>query len=313
GQRVRVALFFLVAIGSFVVFAVVVAGQNLWQRYDTYYIRFTDTSVGGIQAGGSVVYQGIAVGSIETIEIDPQNIESIVITIEVREGTPIKTDVTARIVPVGITGFSQIELSGGTQEASRLEPGSFIRADASALAQVTESARDILEGIEGLLADISGVLNEVDEASVGNILSRVDAILATNQEAVETLVGELNRTARSVGSVSEELESLLVDAGSITDDLAQLVAESAPAITSSVLALEESMAVINRITTSGDVEELVGSAGEVAAEIDLMIRRNKGGIEDAIDVLNDTLRQLNNFAFQINTDPSLLVVPEERQ
>jgi len=306
-------LFFLVAIGSFVVFAVVVAGQNLWQRYDTYYIRFTDTSVGGIQAGGSVVYQGIAVGSIETIEIDPQNIESIVITIEVREGTPIKTDVTARIVPVGITGFSQIELSGGTQEASRLEPGSFIRADASALAQVTESARDILEGIEGLLADISGVLNEVDEASVGNILSRVDAILATNQEAVETLVGELNRTARSVGSVSEELESLLVDAGSITDDLAQLVAESAPAITSSVLALEESMAVINRITTSGDVEELVGSAGEVAAEIDLMIRRNKGGIEDAIDVLNDTLRQLNNFAFQINTDPSLLVVPEERQ
>ena len=306
-------MFFLVAIGSFVVFAVVVAGQNLWQRYDTYYIRFTDTSVGGIQAGGSVVYQGIAVGSIETIEIDPQNIESIVITIEVREGTPIKTDVTARIVPVGITGFSQIELSGGTQEASRLEPGSFIRADASALAQVTESARDILEGIEGLLADISGVLNEVDEASVGNILSRVDAILATNQEAVETLVGELNRTARSVGSVSEELESLLVDAGSITDDLAQLVAESAPAITSSVLALEESMAVINRITTSGDVEELVGSAGEVAAEIDLMIRRNKGGIEDAIDVLNDTLRQLNNFAFQINTDPSLLVVPEERQ
>jgi phospholipid/cholesterol/gamma-HCH transport system substrate-binding protein len=204
------------------------------------------------------------VGSIESIEIDPDDVESIIVELQIQEGTPIKTDVVARIVPVGITGISQIELSGGTQEADDLEPGSFITPAESTVGQVTDSVTDILDGIEGVLSDIADVLERIDSDSVGNILSQLDTMLSENEETVSSLLQELDTAAAG-----------LADA-------------------------------------TGEIDGLVGSVAEVSGDIELLVRRNGPEIEEAIETLNDTLRLLNNFAFQINSDPSLLIRPEER-
>lgn len=203
-------------------------------------------------------------GSIESIEIDPDDVESIIVELQIQEGTPIKTDVVARIVPVGITGISQIELSGGTQEADDLEPGSFITPAESTVGQVTDSVTDILDGIEGVLSDIADVLERIDSDSVGNILSQLDTMLSENEETVSSLLQELDTAAAG-----------LADA-------------------------------------TGEIDGLVGSVAEVSGDIELLVRRNGPEIEEAIETLNDTLRLLNNFAFQINSDPSLLIRPEER-
>ncbi|MFP4550411.1 MAG: MlaD family protein [Spirochaetales bacterium] len=251
-------------IGGLAIFALIVAGQGLWQQYDTYYVRYTDTSVGGIQVGGTIVYQGIAVGSIQSIRIDPEDVESIVVEIRVQDGTPIKTDVVARIVPVGITGISQIELSGGTQAADELEPGSFITPSESTVGQVTDSVTDILDGIEGVLSDIADVLERIDSDSVGSILAQLDTMLSDNEGAVSSLLRELDAAAAG-----------LADA-------------------------------------TGEIDGVVASVGEVSGDMELLVRRSGPEIEEAIDTLNDTLRLLNNFAFQINSDPSLLILPEER-
>jgi phospholipid/cholesterol/gamma-HCH transport system substrate-binding protein len=251
-------------IGGLVIFALIVAGQGLWQQYDTYYVRYTDTSVGGIQVGGTVVYQGIAVGSIQSIEIDPGDVESIIVEIQVQDGTPIKTDVVARIVPVGITGISQIELSGGTQAAEEIDPGSFITPADSTFGQVTDSVTSILEGIEGVLSDIAQVLDRIDSDSIGNILARIDGMLSDNEDTVSSLLQELNEAAAGLTGAT------------------------------------------------GEIGGLVSSVTEVSGDLELLVRRNGPEIEEAIESLNDTLRLLNNFAFQINNDPSLLIRPEER-
>ena len=263
-QRVRLAVFFLLLIGSFAIFAVVVAGQNLWQRYDSYFVRYTNTSVSGLQAGGTVIYQGIAVGSIESIEIDPQNVENIVIELRVQNQTPIKTDVTAQIVPVGITGISQIQLSGGTREAATLEPGSFIPPADSTVTQVTESVQNVLKDLESVLNNIAGVLESIDRQSVGNILAEIERLVSDNQESISGVVAELERTARSLAEATQGIGGLVSSAGSITDD------------------------------------------------VELLVRRNGPEIDEAVDRLNDTLRLMNNFAFQINNDPSLLIIREEQ-
>jgi phospholipid/cholesterol/gamma-HCH transport system substrate-binding protein len=246
------------------VFALVVAGQNLWQTYDTYFIRFTDTSVAGIQEGGNVAYQGISIGSIESIRIDPEDVESIIVEIDVEAGTPIKRDVVARIVPVGVTGISQIELSGGTSGAADLPPGSYISPGESTVTAVTESVQSVLTGIEDLLIDLEGVLANVEQQSIGNILSRIDSMLRENERVVSDLLVELDAAAGRLSEAADEIGAL------------------------------------------------ASAASEVTANIDLLVRRNSPDIEAAVATLNDTLRLLNNFAFQINSDPSLLIVPEDQ-
>lgn len=252
-------------VGSFAAFAVIVAGQNLWQRFDAYTIRYNNTSVSGLQEGSTVIYQGLDVGSIETIEIDPQNVETIVVTIQIQDGTPIKADVVARIVPVGITGISQIELSGGTQDAPLREPGSVIPAADSTVTQVTDSVQNVLTNLERVLADIAGVLNRIDPESIGNILSDIELVITDNQAAVTGLITELEQTTAEFASAAGRIDGLVESAASVTED------------------------------------------------VEFIVRRNTPEINEAVEQLNDTLRLLNNFAFQINSDPSLLIVPEENR
>lgn len=299
GQKVRLALFFLIVIGAFVVFALVVAGDSLWQQYDTYYIRFTDTSVAGLQSGGTVIYQGIAVGSIEAIEIDPQDIQSIVVTIQIERGTPIKEDVRAQIVPVGITGLSQIQLAGGTRDAETVSPGAFIDPSPSAVAQVTETVQSVLEGMEQVLLDVSGVLTQIDQDSVGNILSRIDAILEDNEERISSVLGELDAAAGGLARFALEAEGLLASTREGTERV--------------FASLETEIGAAGLAQVGEQVSGLIGRSEEVVADIDLIVRRNRGQVDRSIDLLQDTLRLLNNAAFQINADPSVLVIPVERQ
>lgn len=299
GQKVRLALFFLIVIGAFVVFAFVVAGDSLWQQYDTYYIRYTDTSVAGLQSGGTVIYQGIAVGSIEAIEIDPQDIQSIVVTIQIERGTPIKEDVRAQIVPVGITGMSQIQLAGGTRDAETVSPGAFIEPSPSAVAQVTETVQSVLEGMERVLLDVSGVLTQIDQDSVGNILSRIDSILEANEDRISSVLVELDTAAGGLARLALEAEGLLASTREGTERV--------------FAGLESEIGETGLAQVGDQVSGLIGRSDRVIADIELIVRRNRGQVDRSIDLLQDTLRLLNNAAFQINADPSVLVIPVERQ
>src|SRR5262249_48857796 len=95
---------FVVWIGKF-------QGQVELARYDILF----DGSVTGLQVDGTVRYRGIAVGRVTDIRIDPENIEKIRVTIEVKADTPVRTDTVASIELQGITGGTYILLSGGTQ------------------------------------------------------------------------------------------------------------------------------------------------------------------------------------------------------
>ncbi len=318
------ALFFLIVIGAFAGFALVVAGDTLWRQYDQYYIRYTDASVAGLQSGGTVIYQGIAIGRIERIEIDPQDIQSIIVTIRVERGTPIKDDVRAQIVPVGITGISQIELSGGTRAAETVPPGSFIDPSPSTFAQVTETIQSVLVGLEQVLVDVSGVLAQVDQDSVGNILSRIDSILATNEERVASVLIELDAAAGGLSRFMSEAEGLMATTREGSEEvfatLDRFTAEAEELFTATrdgtqrvLEGLEAEIGAAELARVGEQVRQMVLRGERIVSEVDLIVRRNRSSVDRSIDLLQDTLRLLNNAAFQIDTDPSILVIPVERR
>ena len=285
--------------GAFLVFALVVAGDRLWRQYDHYHTRFTDTSVVGLQTGSTVIYQGIDVGIVERIALDPEDIQSIIVTIRVERGTPIKEDARAQIVPVGITGTSQIQLSGGTRDAPALPPGSFIESERSVVAQATETVQSVLEGLEGVLLEISQVLARIEEDSVGNILARVDSMLEANEARVESILSEVNTVAAGLAGVAIEAEDLMSATRAGTEAVLERI--------------NSEISAVGLADMGEQMRELVGRSERVVAEVELIMRRNRGNIDRSLDLMHDTLRLLNNAAFQINADPSILVIPVERR
>ena len=285
--------------GAFLVFALVVAGDRLWRQYDHYHIRFTDTSVVGLQTGSTVIYQGINVGIVERIELDPDDIQSIIVTIRIERGTPIKEDARAQIVPVGITGVSQIQLAGGTRDARTVSPGSFIESERSVVAQVTDTVHSVLEGLEGVLLEISQVLARIEEDSVGNILARVDSMLEANEGRVQSILRELDTAASGLAGLATEAEDLMGATRAGTEEI--------------FARIDSEISDVGLAETGEQMRELVGRSEHVVSEVELIMRRNRGNIDRSLDLMHDTLRLLNNAAFQINADPSILVIPVERR
>lgn len=285
-QKFRLGLFITIVSGALILFFLMVAGNSVWEQRDIYYIRYSNASVQGLQVGGSVVYQGINVGSIKNVEIDPQNVENIIVTISLEQNTPIKTDVKARLVPVGITGLSQIELSGGTQKADLLPPGSTITPEPSSITQVSESLQSILNNIQVLLEDISKFVTEENRQSLGSILTNVDGMVSENRTELSEIVDNLNRTSAHLNSTTREA-SLLV--GSLRKTVEAAEVEEA----------------------AQEFRAMTAQAAELVDTLDSVVLEGRDEIIESIEVVNDTVWLLNDFAFQLSENPSLIIFNRE--
>jgi len=112
--------------GLFIIgFALAAAFFAVWLgstgRHDdvVYRIHFPD-SVSGLAAGDPVKYRGVDVGTVKTMDIDPDNSRLVRVDVRLRKETPVKTDTKASLALKGITGVVFIELNGGDPKAETL-------------------------------------------------------------------------------------------------------------------------------------------------------------------------------------------------
>ena len=84
-----------------------------------YRIHFPD-SVSGLAVGDPVKFRGVDVGSVKSMNIDPDNSRLVLVEVRLRKATPVKTDTRASLALKGITGVVFIELNGGDPAAQTL-------------------------------------------------------------------------------------------------------------------------------------------------------------------------------------------------
>ena len=84
-----------------------------------YRIHFPD-SVSGPSVGDSVKFRGIDVGTVKSMNVDPDNTRLVLVDVRLRKDAPIKTDTRASLALKGITGVVFIELNGGDPAAKSL-------------------------------------------------------------------------------------------------------------------------------------------------------------------------------------------------
>ena len=104
-QKFRLGIFLVVISILMIIFLVLVAGNKIMEKRDTYYIKYQDLTVSGLQIGGPVRYHGIAIGRVDEINIDAEDVTSVIVVVSVKAGTPLKKDVSAALTPIGITGL----------------------------------------------------------------------------------------------------------------------------------------------------------------------------------------------------------------
>jgi phospholipid/cholesterol/gamma-HCH transport system substrate-binding protein len=85
----------------------------------TYRVVF-DGAVAGLRTGGWVLFNGIKVGEVSDLKLNPQNPRQVVATILIDKFVPVRTDTRVGLDFQGLTGIASIAIKGGEADATPL-------------------------------------------------------------------------------------------------------------------------------------------------------------------------------------------------
>ena len=277
-----------VAVGAFVLACVIglvvtilwLAGTQYSQEY-AYYQTFFKGPVTGLGKGTITRYNGIEVGRITDLVFDPNDPQSVIVTLQVQPNLNIREDSLASIESQGLTGASYVEISGGTKTAPLLEakPGQrypVIRAKQSTLQQLEQSAPEVVAKLNVAASRLNDLLND------------------NNRRAMAHVLANLDQTTSTIAKRSADIDAALKNANEATANLRDASQDLKP--------------------TLANVDVTVKKYGKVADDADAFI--NGDGLSQLSDLIGEMRRlvaNLTKFSDQLNRDPSKVLFGDRRK
>ncbi|MDK2977187.1 MAG: phospholipid/cholesterol/gamma-HCH transport system substrate-binding protein [Candidatus Marinimicrobia bacterium] len=328
-QKVRLGVFLVITLILLIVSFVIIAGRQLMEKRDIYYIQYKNVSVIGLQEGSAVKYYGINIGQVDQITINKDDINQVTVQISVKEGTPIKEDMVATLVSIGITGLKQIELTGGSNESDFLPPGSNIQPGSSALEDITGKAEKIAEKFELLLNNLNAITDITNQQKVDTILTLVHMYLEENREPVTRMITSLDTASLEMRALMANVHNLVkTTQGSILRFEQSLV--KLDTIMNNTLIFSEELAsadvrgvrgevinTLNKIDSTlveADIQRISEEAvnalmsfNQTITRIDLMVIKSREDLIQSLETLKQAADYLNQFSREISDDPSILL------
>ncbi len=268
---------------------VVFGGVRLFKSRTKYTVVF-DSSVMGLEKGAQVYMNGIKVGRVDDVELSERDMTKVVVTIAVKEGTPVRTDTTAMLQYAGITGLKVIDLRGGKATSPPLPEGASIPRGKTLLDKLEDKAVAITDEAEKIMARATKIADNVAELTDPARFAAIDDILANSR----TAASNLSQTSGMMKAMVAENRVALRET-----------------LASARAAAESTRDIINT-----QVSGLVGSAGEMLADLKGIIHGSEGHIRSAVYDLRQASRNFKELSRDVRQKPSRLLFsssPSERK
>ncbi|MDP3852309.1 MlaD family protein [Phenylobacterium sp.] len=301
-----VGLSTLILFVGLVIFGVWLARVSFAKDYDLYDVIFQGP-VRGLSQGGEVHFNGIKVGEVTQIQLDPANPNRVIARARVGSEVPIRVDSYGTLEPQGITGINYIQITAGTPSKKLLKdtvpPNRVpqLRTQRSALADLLEGGGTVLSRTVEALDRVNRVLSDQnirsftaaisDTQTVTAELRQRKAIIADAQNALRSIdaaaqqIGTLSqssqqlvdgdgkRTMKNVAGAAEEAQAaakdLRVMIGKLEGPTSDFATNGLPQLTASVAALQQTAESLDRLIR--DIETnprgLVGKPAAQEVEI----------------------------------------------
>ena len=197
-----VGAFVLVLGAALIAGALWLASGGAFQKKYDLYLAIEEESVAGLNLNAPVKFNGVDVGKVRDIRIDPENPERVILLFAIERGTPIKDDTVAILKTQGLTGIAYVELTGGTRDAAPLgaKPGSdypVIRTKPSLSARLENVLTSVLAKLDSTSKNINAILSEENQASFKNALADIATVAHTIAARKETLDAGMVNAART--------------------------------------------------------------------------------------------------------------------
>lgn len=262
-NNILIGAFVLTGLALAIAFGVWIARTGETGPRKSFYVVFSG-SVQGLSVGGAVLFNGLRVGEVTEIRVNPGNTSEIRARINVDSLTPVKRDTRVRLTYQGLTGVAAIEFSGGTERAGDLTPGldnvpPALFAERSFVQNILEGGQDTLSRVNAVIARVEDLVIQNQEnvaTTLKNIRDFSDA-LAQNSQGVATLLSDASIAARRIADVSARLESVVnaIEPGRVGE-----IVDNTASITSAIAAQRD--AIASTIADAGRASRALAETAE---------------------------------------------------
>ena len=302
-RHVLIGLFTL-AVGVAAVLFTLWLGRSDSQRdFHLYDIAFEE-AVSGLSRGSTVEFNGIRVGDVVDLRLDPDNPRNVFARVRVERNAPVRTDTQAMLMPVGITGTSLIRLSSGNDPAPQPLAGDdenipIIHATPSPMSKLLAGGEDVLYNFNQLLVSANTLFSNENIQSLSKTLAHIEKTtqaLANQRDGLGQAIANFNQAAVQAKSALAEMDKMMRSGKqTISVDFKQTLGRADKAFTSFEKSMNTLEATIqeNRGSLQGGARGL-SEAGPALTEL-----------RSTLNTLQDVLRQFDNRSGNslINREP----------
>lgn len=204
-----------------VIFSLWLARLQFAQDYDVYDIIFYGP-VRGLSQGGEVHFNGIKVGEVSRIQLDPDDPNRVIARARVSSDVPIRVDSYATLEPQGITGVNYVQITAGTPAKRLLKdatpPGTVprLKTQRSALSDLLEGGGTVLTRTVEALDRVNRVLSDQNIKTVSAAISDAQAVTA-ELKARRALIADAQKSLQSIDAAATEIAALSKSSRELVD------------------------------------------------------------------------------------------------
>lgn len=181
------------------------------KTYKTY-LTFLTESVSGLSEESSVKYNGVRVGFIDSINLNPNNPEQVILVLKIEESVPITENTEATLVFQGITGTTYLGLSSTSSSLKPLKknpdyPYPVIPSKPSFFRQLENNVNTLSE-------DLKQFFSEENAENVAKTIKNfedVSAVFAKNKQNIQETLEELPKLAKTLKESALKFNTMAED------------------------------------------------------------------------------------------------------
>lgn len=304
-DEVKVGLVIVVTLLILAAFIIAILGLKIGQPTATY--TTTLKYIGGIEIGKSVRFGGMPVGRVTRLSVSKQDNTLIQVTMDITQGTPVKSDSVAFVDTLGFIGDFYVEISTGTQGASLLPSGSEIPG------REIVTFNDVLASAQSAVEKMNDTLTIVNDKILTQEFPELrDEVMATTEKMSKLLVDAdqiLEENRKNISQTIEEIKALVQDNRQEIRDTVVAFHQASQKLESLADTLD-TLVVENKDevkTAVQDIRDMAAQARAVAERIDKLIAENSNNVTLTVENLKATSANARDFSEEIARQPWRLI------